>query len=58
MKHWRGLVLAIAAITTLAGATLWLMQQRCRDGGGAYDWASAACQTSRPIILQGDIHRV
>lgn len=56
--HWRRLILVLAAFALTAAGTLWLMQQSCHDGGGAFDWTSAACQASRPIILQGDIRRV
>lgn len=53
------LLLSLAAIGVAGTATLALLESRCGAEGGTFTWATASCEkASRPIILQGDIHRV
>jgi hypothetical protein len=49
---------ATAAIVVAGGVVLVLLQQRCLANGGTFEWTRAACERDRPVILQGDIHRV
>jgi hypothetical protein len=57
--RWQTYVLAAAAAIVVAGGgVLALLQQRCQANGGTFQWTRAACEASRPVILQGDIHRV
>lgn len=52
-------LVSVLVLVLAGGAALWLMRARCGAAGGQFEWMTAACETSgRPIILQGDIHRV
>lgn len=55
----RTLILSILAIAILGGGALLLLEWRCDHAGGQFRWTQVACEAgARPIILQGDIHRV
>ncbi len=55
----RTLILAGLAAAIAAGVALVVLQRRCIADGGQFDWGGAACTAgARPIILQGEIHRV
>lgn len=55
----RTLILAGLVAVVAASVALIVLQRRCIADGGQFDWGGVACTAgSRPIILQGDIHRV
>lgn len=56
----RTLVLSALAIAALGGTVaLLLVERRCAQTGGQFRWIEVACEAgARPVILQGDIHRV
>jgi hypothetical protein len=60
MRRYRVWLAAAAACALLSGAALLVLLDRgCRANGGTFDWFAANCDgAARPVILQGDIHRV
>lgn len=49
----------ITLVVGVAAAWMLLLQRRCSKEGGAFEWFTVTCTTGeRPVILQGDIHRV
>ncbi len=57
--RWRSYGVAAVLVTMVAaGTTLVALRGRCQAAGGTFDWTRATCDGARPIILQGDIHRV
>lgn len=56
----RTLIFSVVAMAVLGGVgAMLLLERRCSAAGGQFVWTEVACAaTSRPVILQGDIHRV
>ena len=56
----RTVILSILAVAMLGGtAALVFLERRCTQAGGQFLWTRVACEAgARPVILQGDIHRV
>jgi hypothetical protein len=51
--------LAVFAVIVVAAGGLMALRRSCDASGGEFRWSQLSCSTaSRPIILQGDIHRV
>jgi hypothetical protein len=57
--RWRTYALvALLAGLAVGAASLIVLRANCVNAGGAFDWSRAGCEMDRPVILQGDIHRV
>ncbi|MDO9381951.1 MAG: hypothetical protein Q7T86_03720 [Hyphomicrobiaceae bacterium] len=56
----RTVILPLLAIAVLGGlGALFFLERRCAQEGGQFWWSRVACEAgARPVILQGDIHRV
>lgn len=54
MRRW-----ILIAVIVVAAAGMALLRHRCDTAGGTFDWWTISCAAgARPVILQGDIHRV
>lgn len=62
MQQWanrKWVAAALAAVLLGATGAFLVMRQSCATAGGQFVWTQVACEVgSRPVILQGDIHRV
>jgi hypothetical protein len=60
LRPFRTVILSVLAIAMLGGtAALVFLERRCAQAGGQFRWTRIACEAgARPVILQGDIHRV